>query len=44
MKVLPQELAVAMRGNLKKSLPYLKRMISKMESCLQKLESLLPAN
>lgn len=44
MKVLPQELAVAMRGNLKKSLPYLKRMISKMESCLQKLESLPPAD
>lgn len=44
MKVFPQGLSIAMRENLKKSLPYLERMILKMESCLQKLESLPPAD
>lgn len=44
MKVLPEEISIAMAKNLKKSLPYLKRMISKMELCLEEIESPLPQN
>lgn len=40
MKIFPEEVSRALGQNLKKTLPYWKRTISKMEACLEKIEAL----